>query len=735
MEKLVYLFELDSVRNTDKEIELGQKMLFNEIVGNGNVVVLTYNQLVDSRGFFSLLAVDEYYESFVALFEKGAIRISQYGDIRTITQYLINSFDYDKEFIFSGWPLKSTQKRLLALIKRSLTYNDLEEIHDFYTGRRSEEELLDLFIELDKGREEPTRFSLEQCRDILKNVHYLLKMVLRISSLRGIYIQPKDKETYKHLTLPGLLNIVLNLAPGEAFQNSWAEAKSVIETLPCYNGGEHPSQDRSNYLHDIREQFSQGKNKETCQLAEAIVNLCYNYTCEISICNISRHYNSDELSGDGEKPSFGADFFGRLQQDWNMGPREDRYLREETNAFTEFVANKAIPDFKVALRIRSYTREESPAGQGVSRYEKDMDKQKSSQKARVLKEVSKRVIIIFACILIAAVLDMIFNNFEDPFDDMVRGFLGVKESDELFGNVLEFSRTLVFLCIVEALTSLLSKRFPWLLSFTDALVGMGNLITDSLAISFGRHETYQNAGAPDTYRDEARIAGQRIDCLQSAEIKKYVGLKTKSPARERYFAESGVYPFAIGDRVDAALLKRLNRLEEIYGYKFGLVYKSGYNHFVVDAILDANGDPFPYERVLPSKENGVVIVAKKGDKFILLKQYRHAIRGVQYAFPRGYGEADISQAENAKKELQEELGAEILSEPVDLGVIVPDSGLSAAGPRVFLVEIGRYEQNRREEGVLEILEIGEEELLALEIDDAFTIAAFLLYKKMLGRQA
>ena len=127
-------------------------------------------------------------------------------------------------------------------------------------------------------------------------------------------------------------------------------------------------------------------------------------------------------------------------------------------------------------------------------------------------------------------------------------------------------------------------------------------------ISFGRHDTYLNAGSPETYRDEARIAGRRIEYLQSAEIKKYVSLKTKSPARERYFAESGVYPFAIGDTIDAALLKRLNRLEEIYGYTFGLVYKSGYNHVVVDAIADANGDPFPYERVLPSKENGVVIV-------------------------------------------------------------------------------------------------------------------------------
>lgn len=78
MREYVYLFELDSVRKTDEEIIAGQKALYNEIVNNGNIVVLTYNQLVDSRGFFSLLKDSEYQKYFIRLFENGAIRISQY---------------------------------------------------------------------------------------------------------------------------------------------------------------------------------------------------------------------------------------------------------------------------------------------------------------------------------------------------------------------------------------------------------------------------------------------------------------------------------------------------------------------------------------------------------------------------------------------------------------------------------------------------------------------------------
>ena len=68
--KNVYLFELDSVRKTDNEIIKAQKALYAEIVINGNTVVLTYNQLVDSRGFFSLLDEKDYFGRYRIHFRK-----------------------------------------------------------------------------------------------------------------------------------------------------------------------------------------------------------------------------------------------------------------------------------------------------------------------------------------------------------------------------------------------------------------------------------------------------------------------------------------------------------------------------------------------------------------------------------------------------------------------------------------------------------------------------------------
>ena len=167
MGKQVYLFELDSVRKTDAEIAVGQRALYDEIVVNGNTVVLTYNQLVDSRAFFSLLDEKDYYDSIIKLCEEGKIRISQYGDIRTISQYLLNSTEDEKQFIYSALPLQHCQKRLTALMRRSLMYSDLSEIYNYYHGQElsDEERRKNLFIEVHDGKPKPATSQQKACQD------------------------------------------------------------------------------------------------------------------------------------------------------------------------------------------------------------------------------------------------------------------------------------------------------------------------------------------------------------------------------------------------------------------------------------------------------------------------------------------------------------------------------------------------------------------------------------------
>ena len=109
LKMLVYLFELDSVRNSKAEIIKGQQALFEEIVMNGNQVVLSFNQLTDSEAFLSILKNEEAYEEMIGLFRCGALRVSQFGRFRTASQYIQNAIDKcigkdSDAFLFSGLP-------------------------------------------------------------------------------------------------------------------------------------------------------------------------------------------------------------------------------------------------------------------------------------------------------------------------------------------------------------------------------------------------------------------------------------------------------------------------------------------------------------------------------------------------------------------------------------------------------------------------------------------------------
>ncbi len=339
LKEYVYLFELDSVRNTDTEIEIGQKALYNEIMTNDNIIILTFNQLVDSRGFFGLLNNPRYYDSIIKFFKSGSIRISQYGSIKTISQYLLNSLKSDKEFIYSGWPLKSTQKKLLSLIEQSLIHSDLSEINNYCTGKHTDREIMNLFAETDSDKNiKETDFDSAKCLMLLKNLHGLLKTVLKLNALHSIYIPPKDTNEYSDLKLHNILEIINNL---DCTNNKQLEESlSIIKSLPCYG-----NDNRSNYLRYLldRSNADQKTDKTAYQYSEAIVNLAYNYTCEISICNSSKNYDIDELRNKEKEPvSFKTDFLYRLEQYWQIGDYDNRFLRSETGAYNEYSPSEEI---------------------------------------------------------------------------------------------------------------------------------------------------------------------------------------------------------------------------------------------------------------------------------------------------------------------------------------------------------------------------------------------------------
>ncbi|MGN0027432.1 MAG: hypothetical protein ACI33I_10590, partial [Clostridium sp.] len=153
MNKLVYLFELDSVRKTNKQIYIGQLAMFDEILGNGNIIVMSMNQITDSKAFLCMLENDEHYNIVKKLIKQGYIRISRYGEMRTVSQYIQNAISKnldksDDVFIFSAIPVKSNQKLLLKLMQKVLMNTDLSIIQEYIDlGNEDNQKIVELFDE------------------------------------------------------------------------------------------------------------------------------------------------------------------------------------------------------------------------------------------------------------------------------------------------------------------------------------------------------------------------------------------------------------------------------------------------------------------------------------------------------------------------------------------------------------------------------------------------------------
>lgn len=177
-------------------------------------------------------------------------------------------------------------------------------------------------------------------------------------------------------------------------------------------------------------------------------------------------------------------------------------------------------------------------------------------------------------------------------------------------------------------------------------------------------------------------------------------------------------------------LEEIVKFEKEKGRTIGVVYQSPYNIMAVDLVRNRQGNVFAYERLLPAVAKGAVVGIPVFDgKFVLLRQYRHALRDFQYAFPRGFAEAGMEAEENVKKEISEEIGADVHSAEF-LGNVVADSGISGNRVSVYACRIGQVELKKNYEGI-EKLEILPEEILRKwfaegKITDAYTLAAYSL---------
>ena len=744
--KYVYLFELDSVRTSLDEVQAGIKALYTETVLNKNIVVLSFNQVADSLPFISMLTDEKSYADLYRLFEIGSLRISQFRDTRTVIQYLINKIDplldssssREDRFLFSAMPVKSSQKRLLALIRRCLINSDLSELHEYITYKHTESELRELFTEVFRASDielDGDNYSIldgnvlipvdaavktEQLNELLKSQYRIILHLLQLSSIDNIYIPPRKASEYQQFSMFYFLKLACsNLFVEEG--TDYEQATVFIKNLPAY---QEESSNRS-YYHRQLEEMETSKNLiNIYRYVEAIINNCYNYAIEYSIANVSKHYNQISEDSDSSKPdlvTFKADFMNRLRKDL---PLVRCYLEKDNSTAEGYQSFKFIPILSFPRIDHLETRQNwvtyTERLKYVPRYEYKVNTSFSHLKNKRTFDTRHRMIKTVISLFLFFLVNLFLNDV----------------TSRLFGTaantIRSFIETILSLIITEILTVLISHFLPAYVS------SLSEIVSDF--VRYFRNERYNKQFETTSYRipdkngkyAEEKLNATSIPINTTRAIKRYLHYWKDNPT---YFRNENGNSYPLFDITSAEHQKELYRQEELTGKRYGLLYRSEYNTLIVDPVLSKTDEVFAYERIIPCRVNdaqlyaGVVMIPVYEDKYILIKQFRHALREEQLCFPRGFSEsADV--VEDGRRELSEEINAGIDSIQM-IGICTPDSGLTSSKVAVCVAHISSYHIEEDNEGIIDCIAVTKQELETLikenQITDGFTLSAWCLY--------
>ena len=787
MKKLVYLFELDSVRNKDDQMEHAMRAVYREIVMNGNMVAISYNQLLDSRFFLSLLNDEKWSDCLMKLFRSGALRISQFGKYRTPSQYLIHSaLDSKEEYIFSGLPIRSVQKSLIALVKRSLMYSDLTELNDYIKGVRTTEELKKLFREQHWTEIDgkiitsihETDLDDEKMTNTLRDLNAALKLVLQIGDLQNAYNPPKDfNPVEEKLTM---CDFIERAVQTKIDIPEWKQAVRVLSG--AVQDSENPNR-RSEIMKYIKKAEA-SESFQACAAAQAILDLCYNYACEASISNVSKHYDITEFTDPSSgNETFSADFKARFWlyyvESRNL---KEHFLTKEQNDFHPYHFNRnwlcSLERAEHLVRYAGVYNESGDAGTSLLPYEYKLTFQQLTHRARILKGVIKKILVTLVYLLAAFFIENHVYAFLEQFlDSMFEARLAAYGQN--WGILVVAS--LLAAAIVELLSSAISKALKDNQDYTVESIRKQRL---HLEIStFG--ESLENIICQlgdlicavcslrvPYYNRENR---HKLNILPREKTKLIAFVSESVAAYKQYRQNHNESMFLPSEQIPILdILKqgadvRLTGIEELTGKTFGITHQSAYHTMLVDPAVkagesqDNDNSIYPYERLAATAGSGIVsipVIYREGSpRFVLLSQYRHAIRSDQYGFPRGFGEKGLDPVHNTQKELWEEIRA-VLRNPrtneeihyydspetpddpseacTELARITIDSGTLCDIVCVIKAELSNYNVSLGHEGIHGVLEVGEEELKQMILDgrinDSFTIGAFSLWMahKQLG---
>mgnify|MGYP001085431117 CR=1 FL=1 len=816
MDKLVYLHELDSVRTSPQEVAVARRALYEEIVLNGNTVVLTFNQLADSRAFLGLaMESEEMLSAIKGLMLCGAIKISRFGDKRTASQYLQDNLRPSAagshgKFVLSGWNIPAAlnieaRERMRDGIYRALRNSDTAYLDSLLMADDA-----DISALCEPGK----TLGARQYREAVAETKRLVDLMLAISNSPLSYV---DVNLEARPALEDAFRLVREGSSREASVGAW----DVIDDVRA-NLAPADRQARSAYYRHLKalvaEAGSADEASDRCVAEEALqlVDLCYNLTTEASVLGVSAHYVPANLESIADEARQRIKDYRESYA--TLGHRYPWLAEEESDESSSAADAPSLADWKHALRIRraSVKAAGEPAASVASKpvlpYEAQEREQKDAWRARVTKALWRNVLVMllyavilgFVEVIVSLIQDMLvgwLNIANDTVGDLVSDQGSIASIFVFLAGVAIFSRSkggpragkalIVFLAALffvalpilscmsvgvgpsgliwetsfESLPDTLMMGLP---SLAASFIGVGIFayvgwlfesklempgIVDSAAealSSLRDLSKFAKEGSvePVAYvnpRTRARFgeAGNAVAVAPSAWEGAF-GFAPASSKRqsswEKYLAvvesdsptgpPDSEGPAALRIVTDRAAVLRYEASAE--GRPIGIAYSSPYNQLLVDLAEDGQGRRFAYERVVPAAKNAVVIVPRFEGDFVLLRQFRHALRDYQLCFPRGYGEPGISARDNAEKELFEELKVRPLGPMRHLGSVVADSGLSGGRVEVFACDVpapspdAGYEEI---DGCIIAPPTELEELVADgRINDGFTLSALTLLR-------
>ncbi len=185
-------------------------------------------------------------------------------------------------------------------------------------------------------------------------------------------------------------------------------------------------------------------------------------------------------------------------------------------------------------------------------------------------------------------------------------------------------------------------------------------------------------------------------------------------------------PAAIAAAQEAAAQARRGRGLDTCDLRVGMLARDPYMIMLRDAVRFPDGSLGLYNRIVEARS--IAVLPLLDNRPVLLRIFRHGLRDWSLEFPRGGCEAGETSEQAARREVREEIGADI-DELIPLGRFTPGGSSLTIGADFFAARITATGAPDRADGIeaIAVMTVVEVEKLIRKaaIFDGFTLSIFL----------